>query len=99
MTRVTAQAEKGKYYIKADGHAMGSSEVCAAVSGIVYALAGYLENSESIACEEVTLSEGRAEFRFVGADDAEAVYLMTLIGLCQIEEQYPEYIEIKEELP
>lgn len=96
MTRVTAKSTNGRYYIKAEGHATGSPAVCAGVSAIIYALAGYLGNSESIRCEEVNLSDGNAELEFYGGDDAEAVYLMSVIGLMQIEEQYPEYIEVLE---
>ena len=96
MTKVLAKNGNGRYYIKADGHATGSPIVCAAISGIIYALAGYLGNSESIRCEEIKLSDGSAELEFYGGDDAEAVYMMTVIGLMQIEEQHPEYIEVLE---
>ena len=99
MTKVLTKSTNGRYYIKARGHATGSPIVCAGVSAIIYALAGYLENNGGIRCEEITLSDGVAELEFYGGDDAEAVYMMAVIGLAQIEEHYPEYIEIKEELP
>lgn len=95
MTHILAKSGNGRYYIRAEGHATGSRTVCAAISGLVYALAGYLQNSCGIRTECERLTDGYAELIFSGGDDAEAVYSMCLIGLLQIEEQYPEYIEVE----
>ncbi len=95
MTRIFAESGNGRYRIRAEGHATGSGTVCAAVSGLIYALAGYLQNSCGIRTECERLTDGEAELIFFGGDDAEAVYSLCLIGLLQIEENYPEYIEIE----
>lgn len=96
MTKVTVSGENGRYYIRAEGHATGSPTVCAAISGIIYALAGYLANNSEAIVSDVKINDAYASFEFCGSDEAEAVYLMTVIGLMQIAEAHPEYIEIEE---
>ena len=95
MTKVTVSSDNGRYYIRAEGHATGSPTVCAAVSGIIYALAGYLSNNSEAVVSEVKINDAYAEIEFFGSDEAEAVYLMTVIGLMQIAEAHPEYIEVE----
>lgn len=97
MTSVNVSSLNGRYIIQAEGHATGSPEVCAAISGIIYALAGALNNSETIRSEEVSVESGKIRIEFYGGDDAEAMYLMTTIGLMQIAEAYPQYIEVEGE--
>lgn len=44
MTRIYAEMDGPRCTISAQGHATGSVEACAAISGILYALAGYVTN-------------------------------------------------------
>lgn len=92
MTRATARKDGDRYTLLIRNHATGSSEVCAAVSGIAFALAGYLENARDVLTElDYTLSEANADFRFAGGKEAETAWSMAVIGLKQIEASNPEY--------
>lgn len=89
---------KGNWYtVQARGHADGSPEVCAAVSGLLYALAGYAENDRKIRMLGRKLESGDFSITFLGRNQAKAVYNMTLIGLLQIEKSHPEYIKVEHE--
>jgi uncharacterized protein YsxB (DUF464 family) len=96
MTSITAydlKLKNGKklYIIQASRHATGSSSVCAAISGILYALAGYLRNSTDTDVKCLELKKGEAKIIFTGNENAYAVYQMAAIGLAQIAASYPEY--------
>ena len=95
MTKVYARKHGGSYLVQAKGHATGSVEVCAAVSGLLYALAGFLQNRpESVRDVHIKLESADAELRFRGKDAADAVFLQTVIGLAQLEAAEPEYISV-----
>lgn len=85
MTR----SSSGECEIECRDHAAGSAQVCAAVSGIMAALAGYLQNS-SATVSILDMRKGYNRLVFSGADEA---FKMAVIGLMQIEKSYPEYIE------
>lgn len=90
MTRVIyRQGERNELEIS--GHATGSPVVCAAVSAIAYALAGYLANRDP--CAVVELTDGRAHLSAVGADEA---FLVAYIGLKQIEMSNPDFVAVKQ---
>lgn len=101
MTEVKCEKLRDMYTVRAKGHATGSPEVCAAVSGLLYALAGYVENNRhALMYERWSMDSGDVDVTFRGGERAEAVYQMTLIGLLQIEKSYPEYIHVeREEIP
>lgn len=90
MTTIKYGSYCGCYSIHAEGHASGSKEVCAAISGILYALSGYLINAETDV-KQNELSEADAHIVFYGGLEAKAVYEMTVIGLMQIAKSYPQY--------
>ncbi len=96
MTRISFYEKNGHFGVKASGHASGNPSVCAAISGIMYALAGYLQNAEC-AMQRVKLNAADAEIEFSGGEAEAAVYLMTVIGLMQIAKSYPEYAEIEKD--
>lgn len=98
MTRVYAEKDGDSYLLSAEGHATGNEQVCAAVSGIVYALAGYLTNAArdgyatSYALET---DRGKALLHCYGGERVEAAYDMAVIGLQQIEKQYPQLVKVE----
>lgn len=95
MTHVYAEQHKGRFLISAKGHAEGDDpRVCAGISAILYALAGLLDNTPEIKTEQADLESGDAIVRFSGDTEAETAYRMTLIGLMQIAESYPGYMEV-----
>jgi uncharacterized protein YsxB (DUF464 family) len=74
--------------------------VCAAVSGILYALAGWLLNQLSdegrpgFSVQEFQLDSGDAALSWSGGAEAGAAFELTVIGLEQIAAKYPDRLEI-----
>ena len=96
MTRIKAIYGKGGFAVRADGHATGSAEACAGVSAILFALAGWLENSGVWRhSSTVKMRSGGAELLFVKSGDTEAVMDMTVIGLAQIAAKYPDSVALE----
>ncbi len=97
MTDITMWAGGGRYGLRAEGHATGSVEACAGISGILYALAGYLRNGElagMVHGVEVYLAPGRSCICFAGGREAEAAFTMAEIGLRQIALSCPEQVRV-----
>ena len=95
MTKGYAARADGECCLTLQGHATGSVEVCAAISGIVYALAGYLKNAARKRCvqiDEMALHSGEVSIRFTGGQAENGAFEMAVIGLLQLEKQYPENI-------
>lgn len=96
MTRVYCEKNGNWYTVTAKGHATGSQEVCAAVSSLLYALAGYVKNEKkSLSSAEWSIDSGDVFVLFRGGEKARAVFDMTVIGLLQIEKSHPEYIRVE----
>lgn len=98
MTNITIQSDGWRHRLTAVGHAAGSREVCAAVSGIVYALGGYLKNLERAGAVELRtfqLESGDAGLEALG-DAARAPFEMAAVGLLQIAAKYPEQVRVTE---
>lgn len=98
MTRVYAKMGDGRYDLYAKGHATGSEQGCAFISGILYALAGYLTNAAESGHAEVDtmqLDPGDVVLRARGGKRVEAAYDMAIIGLFQLEKQRPELVQIE----
>ena len=97
MTKVCFKRDGNRYEVRATGHATGSDAVCAAVSAIMYALAGWLINADDGGKAYdvlIDMSSGRAMLGWRGGAEADAVYNMVVIGLAQIAQSYPDYIQI-----
>ena len=94
MTRVTLKEDGGRYSVVCEGHAVGSCEVCAAVSTLVYTLLGYLKNADDVAVENAELADGYAEIEFSGGENARVAYELICIGFLQLEQSSAKYIEI-----
>lgn len=86
MTDVTATYRKDRYTLAIHGHAEGSPKSCNAVSAIIYALAGWLDNRPELR-DELRLGKGDVLIAFHGGKDARAAMDMAVIGLGQIAEQ------------
>ena len=94
MTQVYAERSGNRCILSAKGHATGSPEVCAGVSAILYALAGYLINHD-IKISEQRMEDADVHLEFTGGEGAVAAYEMAVIGLLQIEKAHPEFIQVK----
>ena len=94
MTRVTLKEDGGRYLVVCEGHATGSSEVCSAVSTLVYTLLGYLKNADGVAVEKEELADGYAEIKFSGGECARVAYELICIGFLQLELANKNFIAI-----
>ena len=94
MIRADFRREGESLRLIMEGHAeqgeAGRDIVCAAASGIFYALAGYLSNFRRESARIGKIRSGSAEVS-CGADGEEAMRL-TYIGLLQLALTYPENI-------
>ena len=98
MTKVYAERSGNRCILSAKGHATGSVEVCAAVSGILYALAGYLANAVHecyIEFYENRVEDADVLLDFNGDECTAAAFEMAVIGLAQIGQQYPEFLRVE----
>ena len=99
MVEIKAAKHKGGLYaLSVRGHAAGSVPVCAAISTVTQALAGYLtrHQTERFDIEELTLRGGEAEIRFRSKDPAaaDAVWEMSAGMLQWLARRNPEYIRV-----
>ena len=91
MTKVYLRADGETFSVRAHGHATGSNEVCAAVSCLLYTLAGYLANN-TCAQVRVSLKEADAEIVFCGNEN---IFEMLCIGFLQLEKSHPDFISVE----
>lgn len=96
MTTVWAAVpQKRERAIVVQGHATGSEKVCAAVSGILYALGGYLTNAKGVDIQAMRMDDAYVCLRWTGGKRDLAAFQMACIGLMQIEKAHPDYIKTK----
>lgn len=83
-----------KNRLTVEGHAgyapKGQDIVCAAVSALVYALIGTLEETENVA--DVILRPGYAA---VEAKEETAAFDLMRCGLTQLADRYPDFVRVK----
>lgn len=95
MTKVYYEAEGGRYLLSVKDHATGSPVVCAAVSGLCYALAGYLANAEDVTVYNRRMEPGDVLLHFRGDQQAQGAFEAVVIGLLQMEKKYPELVRVE----
>lgn len=83
------------------GYNPGNDIVCAGISALAFALVGTLKNIEDISFIRLQYQDGVTVEIEPFANEAEqavidAVFMTVLIGLKQIQKQYPENIQVKE---
>lgn len=97
MTKAYYKMDRSKMFLCLQGHAVGSPEVCAGISAIVYALAGYLKNAEAenrANIYTIDLNSGNVELQVTGDDRTGGAFESAIIGLKQIAQKYPDYLKI-----
>lgn len=92
MTVIRYSRTEEELRLWAEGHATGSERVCAAVSGLLYALLGYLENIGGDYSSMV--EDGSVVVRVARSEKTDSAFDLVLIGLLQIEKAEPEYIKV-----
>ena len=83
------------------GYNSGNDVVCAGISALAFALVGTLKSIKDISFRRLQYKDGvTVEIEpFVDATEqlvVDAVFMTILIGLKQIQKQYPENIQVKE---
>jgi uncharacterized protein YsxB (DUF464 family) len=97
MVEVYAECEGNRYLLSAKNHATGSDVVCAAVSALVFAVAGYVKTAEAKRKAQVynfRLDSGNALVHCHGDRDVGTAFETVLIGLKQIELSHPDLIKV-----
>ena len=99
MVRARYRAEDNRHTLTVLGHAnygeYGKDIVCAGVSALVQALIGWIEeNSWKAECISVDPKDGEVVIACEGGEDVAAVFYMASIGLAQIADSYPDYVQI-----
>lgn len=90
----------GSYELSIDGHAgyaeHGKDIVCAACSGIAYALLAFLEHFEDEVVEVpgLIVENGRFYILCKGTEKIATAFYMALLGLRKISSQYPDHVSI-----
>lgn len=95
MTRAYAERDGDRFSLSLEGHATGSVEVCAAVSCLIYSLAGYIRSSPGAAVECLELASGKAVLAFRGGAEAKGAFEAAVVGLLQLAAQYPEQLIVE----
>lgn len=95
MTRVLADVEGDRFSLQVYGHATGSVQVCAAVSGLVYALAGYVQNGVCAKDNICDMMEADVRLSFSGGEQAAGAFWCVVIGLEQIAKSNPTFLEVQ----
>lgn len=90
MTHIKAQYGRDGYSVVSVGHA-GTSESCTAISAILGALAGWVNNNAGV----FSLEKGDAMIAFPKGNGAETAMDVTVIGLQQVAKVHPEDVSIE----
>lgn len=79
MTRVYLEQDGRRFLVSCQGHATGSTEMCAAISCLVQTLDGWLDQEEC-AVTERKVEPGTAVLRFSGGARCKAVFDLLVTG-------------------
>ena len=96
MTQVHVERDThgGLVTISAKGHATGSTEVCAAVSMMLYTIAGWLHNHPDVG-SVCRLEDGDASILYYDrSSETRTLYEFAEIGFRQLAASYPDYISM-----
>ena len=90
MTNVYLERSGNRHTVMCQGHATGSTEVCAAVSCLVCTLANWLQMSHAEVLEE-RIKDADALLCFKGAETS---FDMVCVGFLLLENAHSEYITV-----
>lgn len=98
MIDIAIDVDDDIFYYDSCGHANydpGRDIVCAAVSGLEYALIGYVLNTMKCQPARMTTGRGRTSIKVYGSrEDLLAVWEMTTIGMLQLAMAYPDHVRV-----
>lgn len=93
MTNVYLERSGDRYTVHCKGHAVGSTEVCAAVSALTISLGEWLVQAETEVLRRWA-KDAEIYFCFRGGKEEKAVFDMVCLGFGKLEERYGEYIKV-----
>lgn len=93
MTKVYLEQDGNRYTVSCKGHATGSVEACAAVSCLIYTLAGWLHNASVTVLQE-KLDSGDALIQYRGGAAAETAFDMICVGFLQLKKSCCDYVSV-----
>ena len=97
MIRVNYDRTGNRHRLSVKGHAgyvaHGDDIVCAGVSGIAYALLGYLHHA-GCDIEEARADSGDLLIDCAGDDLIAGAFDMAMVGFLQIHRKYPQYVDV-----
>lgn len=91
MTRIRARYGRDGYSVVSTGHA-GESQTCTAVSAIIQALAGWVQNTFG---NGISLEKGNAIIEFPKGEGGETAMDVTVIGLLQVQKAAPDDVKVE----
>lgn len=91
MTKVLIERDGNLFTVRADGHATGSVETCAAVSCLLYTLAAWLQGHQEIP-STIRLEEGDASIVWLSEAGLPA-WEMICAGFRSMAKGYAEYVD------
>ncbi len=89
MTEIYLKRRGNLYTVRAKGHAVERADVCAAISTLLYTLAGYLANCPEVLLRKQRLLPGDAAVEFGGGKAARMAFDMITVGFLQLEQAAP----------
>lgn len=99
MIRIRARDGPDTFYLEMTGHAgysdAGNDIVCAAASAIVQTFMGWLGNFRRGKYKQ-SAESGRVRLEGKLSANTQAVFRSALIGLLQLERQYPDHVSVEE---
>ncbi len=90
MTHIRARYGRDGYSVVSVGHA-GTAQSCTAISAILGALAGWVDNNAG----KFSLDKGEAMIAFPKENGAETAMDVAVIGLLQIQKTAPDDVKIE----
>ncbi len=94
MTRVTLERDGERYAVSARGHAP-TRELCAAISCLLYTLAGWLRGAPDAEPVTERLSPGDARLVWYGGAGSGAVFSLMATGFLQLQLAAPEALQVE----
>ncbi len=93
MTEIILQEGKDLWKIEAKGHATGAPEVCAAISNLMTAVAGWAMCRNDVTVHESRLSSGEAVISFAGDRTAcRAIWELAQVDALLLQQAYPQTV-------
>lgn len=93
MTEISITEDVDFFSVEAFGHS-DSTDVCNAISTLLYTISAVIKNCEDIEEIAITLDPGEASIRFAGMEKARFLADFAKIGFLQLAENFPDFVSV-----